>query len=361
MLKLWDQKRESFKKWHDHHLFISFFPILFFLLLRELFRIYVYYKSKLLLRWNHFILNKSVKNEYSFKKFSSIDLTAPSKTPSNDIIISFIGASRKNKNPNNRLSAFLNSLCKKTFDLTQIEMILRIDNDDELEYYKYIYQSFGQKICIKFVLGDRKTGYKGIHHFVNETLDYLAPSSKIIFGITDDCYIKNQGWDKIFFEAIKNNPDNMFFINTKRDFYLKYESRYLFFLELWRHGPAAYFPAISRRIIDILKETSLHYPGWTAFGNSMLCDSFFETLQFYLWEMTGQRRVVMAPTTIDAQPDISIADHKEGALFTQSPVFIKAYEEFLTYPIQKIIEQMSKAIAAHIVIQKKETSCMLDS
>lgn len=281
------------------------------------------------------------------------ELLAPS-APLERITISLVGASRKVGNPNHRLDRFFDSLCRTATDLDRIEVILRIDRDDDLLHYLDVKQRYGTLFNIRFVHGERKKGYVGLHQLVSETLDHLAPGSKLVFGFADDCVLSRQGWDSEFVRVLDEYPDNIIFINTLRDYMLPYEDPHLFFWILWCGGPPSLFTAVGRKALELTAEVARRHHGWTAYGNSVLCDSFLEALQFYLWRITGERRAPVVSGTIAARADILIPAHKQGGLFSNSPVAIEGYKAFLKQDTQAVIEEMAQRLAAALTCAKHD-------
>lgn len=273
------------------------------------------------------------------------ELHAPSNSLDH-VTISLIGASRKLGNTNHRLERFFESICRTTTDLDRIEVVLRIDRDDDLLHYLDLKRKYGSIFCIRFLAGDRKKGYVGLHHLVSETLDYLAPSSQLVFGFADDCVLSRKGWDDAFTEALNQYPDNIVFINTLREYEIPYSDPHLFFWLLWCGGPPSLFSAVGRNVLELTAKVARNHDGWSAYGNSVLCDSFLETLQFYLWRATGERRAPVVPDTIAARPDVLIAEHKQGGLFSNSPVAIEGYKNFLRHDTQAVLMEMGNQLAA---------------
>lgn len=261
-------------------------------------------------------------------------------------IISFVGASRRNHNPNNRLDEFLCSLIEKTKIISSVEVLVRIDDTDDLLYYQQIKKRFGQRIRLRFLIGksDPK-GYQKLHIFVSELLNYLSDTAEIVVGFADDCIIDLENWDLFFYNVLLNYTDNIFFINTTRDFSISYLNKNVLFWLMWQQGPPSLFTALGRRVLEITDRIAKKHPGWSAFGNSVMCDSFIEALQFYLWEMTGVKRAPALPNAIRIQAELTIAPHKEGGLFSESPVALRGYKEFLKNSTQTVIKEMAEEIA----------------
>jgi hypothetical protein len=277
---------------------------------------------------------------------------------SNEVRTSFIGGSRYLHNPNNRLNQFLDSLINHTSDLSKIEVLARIDEDDDLLFYKRIKIKYGSKIRMRFVVGSANNGYEKLFSLVSELINYLSPSSKIVAGFADDCLIVKRNWD-VFFEGIANTyQDNIFFINTTRNFSLPYnENESTFFWLLWSHGPPSLFTAVGREVLNLTAQVASQHKDWTPYGNTLLCDSFFETLQYYIWQSTHLKREPVFADMVYLQPDLLIPKHKEGALTSASPVAIRSNTKFLKDETQVVIKEMATRILNNIEPQ----GCDLDN
>jgi hypothetical protein len=337
-------KLKSLKQRHPTMLYL---PFLFYKPFRIIFKRPTLFWHQRETRRYGVMVEKSIRHfqQLSATKRSQImkDLTSYS-LPAQGVKITLIGASRRLNNPNNRLDGFLSTVLNNTAVLSSIEVLVRIDSDDDLLYFHEVWKEFGSKVRIRFVVDDTVRGYENLFKLVSELLEFLADSSAVVFGFADDCLIIRKDWDLSFIQVIDSYPDNIFFINTLRDFTIPYENKQLFFWLMWHHGPPSLFSAVGRRVLEITKAIAKKYPGWTAYGNSVMCDSFFEALQLYIWELTGLRRAPVIPDTIIAQKDIAISPHKEGGLFSASPVAIRSNRLFLKDQTQNIIAEMAAEI-----------------
>ena len=266
-----------------------------------------------------------------------------------DVLISILIVSRKSGNPCNKLRSFLDSLLVKTSNLRNVEVLVRIDNDDDLYYYLNIKREFSAKISLSFVVGDRERGYRDLHKLAHHLISFLAEGSKAVLACSDDSLLCRQNWDVLVKEVIGSYPDNIFFINPSRGrtWELPYENLELFFHLLWEKGPPALFSIIGRSVIEIITEAVEGIDSWTCFGNSVLADSFFETLQMYLWTITKVKRGVNLQGIVDLQPELILPDHKQGKRWSH-PIAVEAYKEFITLETQEVIRSIAGKIAERL-------------
>lgn len=260
--------------------------------------------------------------------------------PGEQAAITIIGSSRRHENPNNRLGTFLESVVRNTFHPKRVEVIFRIDEDDDLTYFLNVREQFKNKVNLRFIVGER-VGYPNNHRMLAEASEQAAPSSKAFMIASDDCLIVNRGWDIEVEGLIRECPDNIFLINTQRDFRLPRSGPHWFFIGLYKYGPASFFPIVSRRVIDAAREISVKHGDWTPLGNTVLVDSYCETLFMNLERKSGQNRVFVLPNTIIGLADKAVAAHKKGALFSESPVIARALEKFLLESTQEVIGRIA--------------------
>jgi hypothetical protein len=281
-------------------------------------------------------------------------LQTPTLTQVEDVKISMVGASRRINNPNHRLSHLIQSIIDTADNPAELELILRIDDDDDLLYFRRVQVRYGSQLCIRFVVGGRKAGFLGLHSLVLETLAHIAPRSNIVFGVADDCLLMRDGWDRDFVRGQELYSDNIMFINTGRDALLVYENEDTFFKHLWDYGPPAMSWAVGKQVLKTTAKIALKHEGWNAFGHNMLVDSFLETLQFYLWQKTGQRRVTNVSYAVAVRLDTVIPEHKQGALWNKSRVASECFQDFMSGPTRAVIREMAAALASEMQKGKPE-------
>lgn len=259
--------------------------------------------------------------------------------------ISIVGATRKKGNPNNKIECFFDSLLKMTSDISHVEVVFRIDEDDDLAFFHGIRELFGKQVRMRFVIQDTVNGYRNLHLLHTSAYENTTPTSGIIFLATDDATFREKNWDTYFIGFAQAHKDNIFFINPSHPHLLNYENKFSYFWHLWCYGPTACLPGIGRRVMTICKKIADKYPGWTPYSNNILYDSFNETLQYYMYEITGKRPALAhMPQTLVIEQDKEIAAHKEGGVHSSSPAICDNYREFLSDNTQAIIKEMSQAL-----------------
>lgn len=272
--------------------------------------------------------------------------------------ISIVCASRKKGNPHCGLPYFLDSLLESTDDISKVEVVIRLDDDDDLAFYHSIQKKFGNQVRMRFVIKKTIDGFRNLFALHSSAFEHTTPTSCIIYLVTDDATFRKKNWDVYFIGFARSNKDNIFFINTSHSQMLNYENQDTFFWHLWAIGPTSCLPALGRRLLNINKSIAVKHLGWTPYGNNMLCDSFNESLQFQYYKIAGRRPpLAMMPHTLMIDDEKEIAAHKEGGLHSDSPVIIECYRRIINNATQAVIKEMAAALYAE---QGKEDAMSRD-
>lgn len=101
-------------------------------------------------------------------------------------------------------------IIEKTYDLTKIEIILGIDSDD-LETQKFSFSNLSEdKIDIKKVVIDRKSGYEDQPQRLLEMIK--VSNNDFLIHFADDMEIMTKNWDKIVRQKIQNLPEDKIYL-----------------------------------------------------------------------------------------------------------------------------------------------------
>ena len=97
------------------------------------------------------------------------------------------------------LISSLESIYKNTENKDQVEIILRVDNDDNNTLDNlHLLDKYDKTFKIKLLKGDRYGGYADIWRFWNELAD--AAEAEFLIPFSDDETIVTYGWDTILAE-----------------------------------------------------------------------------------------------------------------------------------------------------------------
>jgi GT2 family glycosyltransferase len=96
----------------------------------------------------------------------------------------------------NLLQECLDSFNQKTNEKSLVELLIKIDTDDE-ETIKFVENYIlTSEIDIKVVISDRKNGYGSLHEHYNSLAK--ASEAEFLFGMNDDIEILTDSWEQQF-------------------------------------------------------------------------------------------------------------------------------------------------------------------
>lgn len=138
------------------------------------------------------------------------------------------------------LNAAIKSVIDTAKNLKQIEIIIRLDNDD-IKCLEKIRSLPFNKVDIVIVVGNRYGGYANLHFYVNEMC--AISKGDFLFLFNDNCKIQTKNWDNIVSEYL----DQLVILRPFDGI-----------------GRSNTFPIVSRRILDIIGYFSLsaHNDSW---------------------------------------------------------------------------------------------------
>jgi hypothetical protein len=203
--------------------------------------------------------------------------------------ITFYGATRKTGNPNTNLEVFLNSIVAHAANPTDIEVLYAIDRDDDLAYFDELQVRYRNTIQLKFLISEVRHGYGNLHLYYREIFKQVAPTTRMLFGSSDDTQIVMPDFDLELLKIDARYADNIYFIhtrNTHRENYLGdvTQNMRLLFWVMQAKEPASYFPIISKRILDISQAyANVHDKKgeWIPIANSWILDCYIDILSVY--------------------------------------------------------------------------------
>ena len=230
--------------------------------------------------------------------------------------ITFYGATRKLGNPNTNLESFLNSIVAHAANPTNIEVLFAIDKDDDLAYFDALQVRYRGTIHLKFIISEIRHGYSNLHLYYKEVFKHLAPTSRMLFGSSDDAQITMQNFDEVLLKIDARYADNIYFIHTRNTYRENYlgdvtkNLRYLFWV-MQAKEPASYFPIISRKVFDVAQSYADKHDKkgeWIPFANSWIVDCYVDILSVYC-AMQGLERIYHTQELIRINDNQITADH----------------------------------------------------
>lgn len=152
----------------------------------------------------------------------------------------------------------ITSLYENASDPSQIELLLKLDNDNFEEYTKRMDEIYQITTNVKIVISDRRDGYDSLHLFLNELAG--ISEGEFLFVWNDDAEMVSEGWDDYVAE------------HSGKLCVLQIDNNHFSYPELIEHG-VYIFPIIHRKYYEILNHISLnpHSDTWVHYV-ATFCD-----------------------------------------------------------------------------------------
>jgi hypothetical protein len=135
--------------------------------------------------------------------------------------ISILLASRRKGNPNSDLKGLLDSLVISTTDHRAIEVVVRFDEDDDLDDLLPLLSSY--PFSVKYQIGSQGSGYMDLCHFYNEIFPLTNPDFNMVMCTADDMVVVEKGWEQRVFQAAKGAKELFIIHQWLPNLHLSYE------------------------------------------------------------------------------------------------------------------------------------------
>lgn len=238
---------------------------------------------------------------------------------------------------------FIHAVCPSEF-----EVLLAVDEDDDLEYFAFIREVFGQKLNIRMITGAAGRGYGNLHLINSDLSRHMADTSGGILSISDDTRINKKSWDVDLFSLVATRSDEVYISHAIANSHALVNKDMClsdFLSHLWEAGPRCFHPFLSSALIKGLRELTHDKSGWGVFGNSIMSDSFFDILAFIM-EREYAINIIAPVCCVGYIGEQTISEHKEGGLWGESPVIrtglSKLYNKTTIAEIKGIAALLSK-------------------
>lgn len=212
-----------------------------------------------------------------------------------DVAITATIACRKKNNRDSVLPVLLESMIALATDIRRVEVVVKIDPDDDIYYFAAIKKKYQASLNIRIFVTDRMGGYPDGHYFHQFLVDQANPASKVWIVLTDDSQIILQGWDDFLMEAYEKG--NGFFIGGDKDLEKILPNDAVEALEadnLPAHYMANDYPFASFSVLKTIKK-AIDDPKWTHFGDEFCFDCFFSAIVSKTYFTQGVNLYVQAP------------------------------------------------------------------
>lgn len=254
------------------------------------------------------------------------------------IKISIIGTTRRFLYENNSLKRLLYSVKKTTGNFSQIELIFRIDDDDDLLYYYALHEKYADVLNLSFVIGKRYNGYESIHFLLSEGCRAMSSYASTMLFVTDDTIFLQKHWDIELQNAISKFHRDIFFINPhihNPNILPWDDTKRMLEILSCEGGPSACIFGLSKKTYLAMSKVAMNYEHWTAFGNTLKIDGFFELLRMYLWRLEHRENTLIFPEMIKLPRPLN---PKSSALIS------KVERIFADEKTQSIIQEMASEL-----------------
>ena len=234
-------------------------------------------------RWRGFLLVAS-----SSDKVQSFITALPEKSYSDGSIVTVTFGSRMLGNSDNKLTLFLDSFLEFTHRPDRVEILIKVDDDDDLPFFYQIKRSYSDRVNLRFFPSDRGRGYEDMHIWHHTLIKHRNPSAKLHFILTDDAVFEFKNWDDKLVSLLERRVGT-YFIGTACS--LKEATTF--------HGPNPItpvpvywirgddYPIYGFDLLNSAAKVAASFPGWTEFGNLQLVDQYAGALLHTAWKKFG--------------------------------------------------------------------------
>jgi hypothetical protein len=195
------------------------------------------------------------------------------------------------------LTEFLESLLNMTKNIEKIEVLLKIDTDDDLIFFYKIKKKYKKRINLCFFISERGSGYAHVNKYLFELSKLRSPTSRVWMNQAEDALFVLKDWDFVLLSAIGVLPHE-FFITSDTTFEETISICGPNPVEptpvYWIRGDL--FPIIGNGISACTEEIAAKYPNWTSLGNDFNTPGFIGDLLKRLWELHGLNLHIRTPT-----------------------------------------------------------------
>ena len=263
----------------------------------------------------------------------------------NDLVrITATVACRRVGNRDSELHRLLDSMIGQATDIRRAEIVVKVDPDDDLLYFRALKRRYGGRITMRIFVTDRMGGYPDGHFFHDFLVRQANPSARVWIVLTDDCRMVHAGWDEVLLEAERRG--GAFFIGGDKplEAILPADAAPAVPSE---GAPAHYmandYPFASFPMLKAIRD-AVPDPRWTCFGDEFCFDAFFSAMVSKLHFSQGADLYVQVPKIVQ----------RGGLLvFTDVPKRSKARTEALNRFMAAAAEEQRGAVAAAIMAAKE--------
>ena len=256
------------------------------------------------------------------------------------IVITF--GSRWFGNSDNQLADFLDTYIATTRVPSRVEMLIKIDADDDLNYFMGIKEKYCALVNLRFFTTPRGRGYEDMHIWHHDLIRNRNLAAKVHYILTDDAKFECKNWDDELINIIEKRKDT-FFIGTACS--LEEATTYYGPNPIepvpvyWIRGDD--YPIYGFDLLTSIAGKAKDYPDWNEFGNLQLVDQYAGALLEVAWKQFG----------VNLHEQINLYAARGGGNFcwSQSPTRTEIRTRTLTKFFDELSRTQRKEIIEHVL------------
>jgi hypothetical protein len=233
--------------------------------------------------WRRFLLSLS-----SADKIQWIKSTLSEKLYADGSIVTVTFGSLKFGNRDNKLTLFLDSFLNFTHCPNRIEILIKVDDNDDLLFFYDIKCRYSDRVNLRFFSSPRGRGYEDMHIWHHDLIKHRNSAARLHFILTDDAVFEFKNWDDKLVSLLERRRDT-YFIGTA----CSLEEATSFYGPnpvtpvpvYWIRGDD--YPIYGFDLLCSAAKMATTFPGWNEFGNLQLVDQYAGSLLKIAWEKFG--------------------------------------------------------------------------
>lgn len=178
-------------------------------------------------------------------------------------------------NPDNMIGLFLESFVECTSRPARIEILVKLDDDDDLAFFLEVKRQYRERVQLRFFPSPRGRGYEDMHLWHHQLCRHRSRTSRVNYILTDDAVFVAKGWDAKLAALLEARGDT-YFIGTA----CSLETAVTIFGPnpvtpvpvYWIRGDD--YPMYGFDLLASAAKVAARYPGWTEFGDLQLVDQY---------------------------------------------------------------------------------------
>lgn len=238
----------------------------------------------------------------------------------------------------------LESYLAMTSDDRRVEFLVKVDFEDDLEYFYALKKKWGHKVNIRFFPSARGRGYADMHIWHSTLIKRRCESSRILLILSEDAKFIYKNWDVELIKRMDAMPHN-YFIGTpctlEEAITVMGPNPVTPVPVFWIRGDD--YPIFSFPLLMTTEKVAAKYPDWTCLGNLFNVDGFPGEILRGLWKREELNCHLEIPQFFKRQGVFSWTDSPSRNKL-RTATLLKFFEK----ETQDVRNEMASAIAAEV-------------